>query len=87
MAWHTIPRDDAWKQVTLAHVDALGRGIWIHCHCGRQKIVGPGAFAIELRLPMTTPLLSIALRMRCTACGEKKVQVWPEPYSMPSAMG
>ena len=60
MSWHTLPKDDAWKQVTLAHVEDLGVPIWIHCHCCHQRMVDPRAYAVEVSLPMDTPLLSIA---------------------------
>lgn len=82
MSWHSIPKDDSWKQVTLAHIESLGQRLWISCHCGREKIIGPSAYAAEVRTPMSTPLLAISLRLRCTACGEKRVHVRPEPYAM-----
>jgi len=82
MPWHAIPRDDAWRQVTLDHIHGLGQRIWVHCHCGRQRVVEPGAYAAETGISMSAPLLAIALRLRCKACGERTVQVWPEPYGI-----
>jgi len=82
MAWHTIPRDDAWKRVTLSHIDSMEQRLWIHCVCGQERIVEPSAYAAEAGLPMSAPLLSIALRLRCSNCGERHVQVWPEPYGI-----
>ena len=37
-------------------------------------------FATEHGLEMTLPLLSIARRLRCSRCGERKAHCWPEPY-------
>jgi len=82
MTWHTIPRDDAWKRVTIAHISSLGQRLWIHCHCGRQRVVEPSAYATETGLDTATPLHSIGPRLRCSKCGERKVQVWPEPYGI-----
>jgi len=82
VTWRTIPKDDAWKQVTLPHVEGLGQRVWVHCHCGRQRLLEPSAFAADVGVLMETPLLSIAIKLRCSACGEKHVQVWPEPYGI-----
>jgi hypothetical protein len=43
------------------------------------------AFATEHGLEMTLPLLSIARRLRCSRCGERKAHCWPEPYSIGAA--
>jgi len=82
MSWHTIPRDDAWRQVTLAHIHSLGQRLWINCACHRERLVEPLAYAVETGLDPATPLLSIALRLRCSACGTRRVAVQPEPYGI-----
>lgn len=82
MGWHTVPRDDAWKRVTLDHVAGLGQRIWLRCNaCGHDLTMEPDAFSTERHVPMTTPLLSIAHRLVCTRCGARKAHCWPEPYS------
>lgn len=82
MSWHKFPKDDAWKQVTLASVQALGNCIWIFCTaCDHERTEDPAEFAHAKIIAMTTPLLLIASRLRCSKCGAKKALVWPEPYS------
>lgn len=87
MTWHTIPKDDAWKQVTLAYVVGRGKRIWVHCACGRNEMRDPTEFAAEKGLALTTPLLAIALRLRCQSCGKKQVQVWPDPTAPKMGLG
>ena len=83
MSWHTKPKDDAWRHVTLAHIASLDQRIWLRCNaCGHEQIVEPLAFAAFHDLEQSTPLLSIAERLVCTACGEHKAHCWPEPYSI-----
>ena len=45
MSWHQTPKDDAWKRVTIASVDALGQRLWLHCACGHEQTVDPVPFA------------------------------------------
>ena len=77
----TMPRDDAWKQVTAASVAALGQGLWLRCDCGHELIVDALAFADRHKLGHDTPLLRIGEALRCSRCGEKKAHCRPEPYS------
>jgi hypothetical protein len=81
--WHPQPRDGAWRQVHLAHVESLGKKLWLQCVCGHASEPLPRAFAEQHALPMSTPLLSIARRLRCTRCGERKAHCRPEPYRTP----
>ena len=37
MTWHTLPKDDAWKQVTPQSVSELGQQLWLRCDaCGHE---------------------------------------------------
>jgi hypothetical protein len=84
--WHQFPKDDAWRQVHLAHVETLGVRLWLRCNaCGDSLTPESKAFATEHGLEMTLPLLSIARRLRCSRCGERKAHCWPEPYSIGAA--
>lgn len=50
--WHAIPKDDAWRQVTLRSIADLGRRLWLRCeHCGHE-VVGeePIAFSVHHRV-------------------------------------
>ena len=81
--WHREPRDGAWREVHLAHVAGLGVRLWLRCDaCGHSITPEPEAFAGEHQLEMTTPLLAIARRLRCSHCGAKKAHCWPEPYGI-----
>jgi len=83
MMWHAEPKDDAWRQVHLAHVEGLGQRLWLRCDaCGHSITPGPRDFATTHDLEMTTPLLIIAGRLRCTQCNERKAHCWPEPNSI-----
>jgi hypothetical protein len=43
-------------------------------------LIEPATFSAETHVPMTTPLLAVSVRLRCTTCGERRVHVRPEPY-------
>lgn len=84
MGWHTIPKDDGWKKVTLASIAKLGQRLWLRCNaCCHSVTPEPLAFGAEHGLPDTTPLLLIELRLVCTKCRERKAHCWPEPYRSP----
>jgi hypothetical protein len=81
--WHTEPKNDAWREVHLAHVESLGNRLWLRCNaCGHSMTPEPCAFAAEHHLDMQTPLLLIARRLKCTRCNERKAHCWPEPYGI-----
>ena len=83
MPWHTIPRDNAWRQVTLASIHGLGQRLWLRCdHCGHDIIAEPITFSEQHQVSTGTPLLSISLRLVCTCCGERKSHCKPEPYTI-----
>lgn len=83
MTWHCIPKDDAWKLVTPTSVVENGTAqLWLRCHCGHSVDVDALEFARQHDLdPDKTPLLKIAMALRCTRCGEKKAHCVPKPYS------
>mgnify|MGYP006945666701 CR=1 FL=1 len=70
-SWHgPLPKDDGWRQVTLASIAALGQRLWLRCNaCGRDLSPEPKIFAAEHGLPLHTPLQIIARRLVCTHCG------------------
>ena len=82
MTWHTIPRDDAWKQVTPASIAALGQSLWLRCHCGHETFAEPIEFADAHRLDQATPLLRISQALWCSRCGERKAHCRPWGYGM-----
>ncbi len=46
MTWHSIPKDDAWKQVTPQSVAELGQQLWLRCDaCGHELYFDPLDFA------------------------------------------
>jgi hypothetical protein len=49
--------------------------------CFHAAYPEPGIFVNEHQLDMTTPLLLIARRLRCSKCGSRKCGCWPEPYN------
>ncbi len=83
MTWHQTASDDAWKRVTMASVHELGHRIWLRCNgCGHELLTDPIKFGAIRDVDTATPLLTIARRLRCTGCGERKAHCWPEPYAI-----
>jgi len=42
--WHNEPKNDAWREVHLAHVESLGNRLWLRCNeCGHSmtQILAP----------------------------------------------
>ncbi len=53
--WHNEPKNDAWREVHLAHVESLGNRLWLRCNaCGHSITPEPRTFANEHHLEMTT---------------------------------
>jgi hypothetical protein len=76
--WNRIPKDDGWRKVHLARVEELGHRLWLMCDaCHHTTYPEPRAFADEHRLEMTTPLLLIARRLRCSKCGSRSGDTGP----------
>lgn len=82
MGWHTVPKSDDWKACTIAAAHAARQSLWVHCACGRQRFVEPEALAAECGVAVETPLLALAMRLRCSSCREKRVLVWHAPMRM-----
>ena len=81
MSWHPIPKDDAWKKAHLAMLVKLGKRAWLHCDgCRHSIMIEPDELARRHRLEMLTPLLTISKAMRCSRCGARKGNCWPEPH-------
>ncbi len=80
--WNRIPKDDAWRKVHLAYMVEMANRLWLRCDaCGHETYPEPQAFADEHHLEMTTPLLPISRRLRCSKCGSRKCGCRPEPYN------
>ena len=82
MSWHTIPKDDAWTQVTPHSIADLGQWLWLRCACGHENFAEPLEFADAHRLDHRTPLLRISQVLRCSRCGERKAHCRPKPYGI-----
>ena len=82
-AFHPLPKDDAWRAVTLDYVMREGRRLVLGCcGCQRRAMVWPESYAQTFRLPMNLPLKLLERRIRCTKCGARIVHVTPETYSV-----
>ncbi len=63
--------------VTIADLMRDRRLLWVYCReCGRERDVDPST----LTLPGDYPVPDVGKRMRCTACGSRKVHTAPELY-------
>ncbi len=81
--WNRLPKDNAWRQVHLAYMVEMANRLWLRCDvCGHEVYPEPLAFADEHHLDMTTPLLLISRRLRCSKCGSRKCGYRPEPYTI-----
>ena len=59
--WHTEPKNEAWREVHLAHVENLGSQLWLRCNaCGHSLTPEPREFAHLHHLDMETPLQLLA---------------------------
>jgi len=80
--WHYVPRDDAWRECTLAKSIAENAVMWVECGCGRCEYPTAVELAERTGVDPQIPLLALSMRMRCTACGTKRVEVKHRPYSI-----
>lgn len=69
--WHSVPMDDAWKQVTLAGQEQQNFKLQPHCrNCQhRGSIMTPSEVAAWARVSMSTPVIALAARLVCSKCG------------------
>ena len=69
--WHHVPKDDAWKEVTLSSMERLDRRLQPICRSCWHKgdIMTPAEVAELFNVPMELPLLTIQRMLRCTSCG------------------
>ena len=84
MGWHSIPRDDAWRQVTFAR--ALAEPdvplLWVDCACGRTEYPTIGEFLARTGLDADTPFLVASINLRCQRCSERKMHVRTAPHGI-----
>lgn len=67
----------ALHSVTIAHLIAERKLIWGYCKsCGREQDILPDA----VPLPSSYAVREIGRRMKCSACGAKRVETKPELY-------
>jgi hypothetical protein len=82
-AFHRLPNGDAWKAVTLAHIEERGIRIILGCcGCQRRAMVWPRAYAEKHGIPMDMPLKALERRIRCTTCNARLIRATPELYSI-----
>lgn len=63
--------------VRLADLIADGKLLWVYClECGRERDVPPAS----LPLPKETAVPEVGKRMRCSACGGRRITTRPELY-------
>ncbi len=75
--WHKEPRNDAWREVHLAHVESLGSQLWLRCNaCGHSLTPEPREFAHLHHLDMETPLLTIGVRAAARRCDDGESATW-----------
>jgi hypothetical protein len=64
--------------VTIGDLMRDRRLLWVYCReCGRERDLDPGA----LPLHRDCPVPEIGERMRCSACGSRKIHTAPELYA------
>ncbi len=63
--------------VTIGDLMRDRRLLWVYCQeCGRERDLDPST----LPLPGEHPVPEVGKRMRCSACGSRKVHTAPELY-------
>ena len=68
--WHHVPKDDAWKDVTLSSMERLNHRLQPICRSCWHKggIMTPAEVAELFNVPMDLPMLAIERMLRCAAC-------------------
>ena len=65
------------QPVALSDLTHDGKLLWVYCtECGRERDIDPPS----LPLPGETPVPSVGKRMKCSACGSRKIDARPELY-------
>jgi DNA-directed RNA polymerase subunit RPC12/RpoP len=68
--------------VTIGDLRRDRRLLWVYCReCGRERDLDPST----LSLPGEHPVPEVGKRMRCTACGSRKVYMAPDASRPPGA--
>ncbi|MEI9899215.1 MAG: DUF3800 domain-containing protein [Hyphomicrobium sp.] len=63
--------------VTLSDLMREEKLLWVYCNdCGRERDLAPAS----LPVPPDTPVPDVGKRMRCSACGSRKINTKPELY-------
>ena len=63
--------------VALGDVARDGKLLWVYCcDCDRERDIEP----LSIGLPAETPVPSVGKRMKCSACGSRKIDAKPELY-------
>ena len=63
--------------VVIADLIRDHRLLWVYCcECGRERDLDPAI----LPLPADYPVPEVGTRMKCSACGSRKINTRPELY-------
>jgi hypothetical protein len=63
--------------VVIADLIRAHRLLWVYCsECGRERDLDPAT----LPLPGDYPVPDVGKRMKCSACGSRKITTRPELY-------
>jgi hypothetical protein len=70
-------RQNDARPVTLDDLSRAGKLLWLYCcDCGRERDIEPAS----LPLPPDIPVPLVGQRMKCSACGSRKINAKPELY-------
>jgi hypothetical protein len=65
------------QPVTLTDLVRDGKLVWVYCtSCGHERDIDPAT----MPLPHETPVPEVGKRMKCSACGSRKIDARPELY-------
>jgi hypothetical protein len=69
--WHRFPKDDAWREVTLAQQESQDFKLEACCrNCFHHgPVLTPREVATWASVPMSTPVIALAARLVCSKCG------------------
>jgi hypothetical protein len=68
---------DPTGPVTLGDLVREGKLLWVYCcDCYRERDVNPAT----VPLPPETPVPEVGKKMKCSACGSRKIDAKPELY-------
>lgn len=75
-----MAKQPVMRAVTLGDLARAGRTVWAYClDCFRERDLTPA----KLPLPTTFAVPDVGKRLKCSACGSRRIQTKPQLHDKP----